>query len=72
MFVVDDDPAARRALACLLRGAGYQSETFASAEDFLERSHFDAPGCILLDLLNGRTPGLNGFELQQALAAADR
>jgi DNA-binding LytR/AlgR family response regulator len=35
-------------------------------------SHFDAPGCILLDLLNGRTPGLNDLELQQALATADR
>ena len=72
MFVVDDDPAAPRALARLLRSASYQSETFASAEDFLARSRFDAPGCILLDLLNGRTPGLNGLELQQALATADR
>jgi len=69
---VDDDPAAPRALARLLRSASYQSETFASAEDFLARSRFDAPGCILLDLLNGRTPGLNGLELQQALATADR
>jgi len=72
VFVADDDPAARRALARLLRSASYQSETFASAEGFLARSHFDAPGCILLDLLNGRTPGLNGLELQQALDTADR
>ena len=42
MLEVDDDPAARRALARLLRAASYQSETFASAEDFLARSHFDA------------------------------
>ena len=35
-----------------LRGAGYRSENFALAEDFLARSYFDAPGCILLDLLN--------------------
>ena len=69
MFVVDDDASVRRALARLLHSAGYQTETFASAEGFLAQSRFDAPGCIILDV---RMPGLNGLELQQALAAADR
>jgi FixJ family two-component response regulator len=69
VFVVDDDASLRRALARLLHSAGYQTETFASAESFLAQSRFDAPGCILLDV---RMPGLNGLELQQALAAADR
>jgi FixJ family two-component response regulator len=69
VFVVDDDAPVRRALARLLHSAGYQTETFASAEGFLAQGRFDAPGCILLDV---RMPGLNGLELQQALAAADR
>jgi FixJ family two-component response regulator len=69
VFVVDDDASVRGALARLLDSAGYQTETFASAEGFLAQSRFDAPGCILLDV---RMPGLNGLELQQALAAADR
>jgi FixJ family two-component response regulator len=72
IFVVDDDPSARGAMVRLLRGAGYRSETFASAEAFLARSKFEAPSCVLLDLLNNRGPGLNGLELQRALAAADR
>jgi FixJ family two-component response regulator len=69
VFVVDDDASVRGALARLLHSAGYQTETFASAEGFLAQSRFDAPGCILLDV---RMPGLNGLELQQALTAADR
>ena len=69
MFVVDDDASVRGALARLLHSAGYQTETFASAERFLAQSRFDAPGCIILDV---RMPGLNGLELQQALAAGDR
>jgi FixJ family two-component response regulator len=69
VFVVDDDASVRGAVARLLHSAGYQTETFASAEGFLAQSRFDAPGCILLDV---RMPGLNGLELQQALTAADR
>jgi FixJ family two-component response regulator len=72
VFVVDDGPAARRALARWLRSAVYQNQTFDSVEDFLERSHFDTLGCILLNLLNVRKPELNGLELQQALAAANQ
>jgi len=73
IFIVDDDPSARGAMVRLLAGAGYQSETFASAEAFLgQNTHLEAPSCILLDLLNNRGPGLNGLELQQALEEADR
>jgi FixJ family two-component response regulator len=69
VFVVDDDAAVRRALGRLLRSAGYEPETFACAEDFLKGSHFEAPGCILADI---QLPGLNGLELQQTLADANR
>ena len=69
VFIVDDDASVRRALTRLLNAAGYPTEAFASAEDFLTHSHFDSPGCILLDV---RMPGLDGLELQQALATGDR
>jgi FixJ family two-component response regulator len=68
VFVVDDDASIRRALGRLLRSAGYQSESFASAE-FLHRTEFESPGCILLDI---QLPGLSGFKVQEMLAAAAR
>jgi FixJ family two-component response regulator len=69
VFVVDDDPAVRKALARLLSSTGYRAKTFASAEDLLAQSEIDAPGCIVLDV---QMPGLNGLELQKALATMDR
>jgi FixJ family two-component response regulator len=69
VFVVDDDAAVRKALARLLISAGYCAKTFASAEDLLNQSDIDAPGCIVLDV---QMPGLSGLELQKALAAMDR
>jgi FixJ family two-component response regulator len=67
VFIVDDDASVRKSLARLVRGAGYQVETFASAREFLARPRHDAPSCLVLDV---RMPGLTGLELQEALAAA--
>jgi FixJ family two-component response regulator len=62
--VVDDDQSLRRALARLLKSAGYGAETFASAEDYLARKIFDGAICLILDV---RMPGLKGPALQEAL-----
>jgi two-component system, LuxR family, response regulator FixJ len=62
--VVDDDLSIRRSLRRLLKSAGYNAETFASAEDYLAREIFEGPICLVLDV---RMPGLNGLDLQQAL-----
>jgi FixJ family two-component response regulator len=65
VFVVDDDAAVRKSLERLLRSEGYRSESFASADGFLERWRPDpAPGCLVLDV---EMPGLDGLQLQQAL-----
>jgi FixJ family two-component response regulator len=66
LFVVDDDPAIRRALARLARAVGYGAETFGSAEEFLADPPpmRDRPGCILLDV---SLPGLSGPQLHQRL-----
>jgi len=65
VFVVDDEPAIRKAVARLMRSAGYTAMTFASPQAFLDDYPQDAHGCIILDIA---MPGLNGLELQQALA----
>ena len=66
LFVVDDDPAIRRALARLARAVGYGAETFGSAEEFLaDPPPMDRqPGCILLDV---SLPGLSGPELHHQI-----
>lgn len=65
VFIVDDDLSVRRSLARLMKSSGYRSETFASAQEFLDAGrHRDATGCLVLDI---RMPGLNGLELQHEL-----
>jgi FixJ family two-component response regulator len=66
LHVVDDDASFLTSLARWLRGAGYAVERYASAAEFLERRQPGAPGCVLADL---QMPGLNGLELQAALAS---
>jgi FixJ family two-component response regulator len=64
--IVDDDPSIRRALRRLLRSAGYTVEVFESARAFLDRHPGDRVACLVLDI---RMEGMNGFELQERLAA---
>jgi FixJ family two-component response regulator len=68
VFVIDDDPSLRKSLSRLLRSAGHAVETFASAEEFLAREHFDGIGCIILDV---QMPGLSGMDLQVELSKAE-
>ncbi|HVJ25608.1 MAG TPA: response regulator, partial [Burkholderiales bacterium] len=63
--VVDDDASVLRSLGRLLRSAGFAVRTFPSSQEFLQQHDADAPGCVVLDL---SMPGLNGLQLQQALA----
>ena len=66
MFVVDDDVSVRESLELLIRSAGWQPETFASAQEFLARPRVRAPSCLVLDV---SLPGLNGLDLQKRVAA---
>ena len=65
VFVVDDDVSVRESLELLIRCAGWQPETFASAQDFLDRPRLPAPSCLVLDV---SLPDLNGLDLQKLLA----
>jgi FixJ family two-component response regulator len=66
VFVVDDDISVRESLELLIQTAGYQAETFASAQEFLFRPRVLAPSCLVLDV---NLPDLNGLELQKRVAA---
>ena len=68
VFVVDDDVSVRESLELLISFAGWQPETFASAEEFLARPKAATPSCLVLDV---SLPNLNGLELQK-LIASDR
>jgi FixJ family two-component response regulator len=68
VFVVDDDVSVRESLELLIKFAGWQPETFASAKEFLARPRTATPSCLVLDV---SLPDLNGLELQK-LIATDR
>jgi FixJ family two-component response regulator len=65
VFVVDDDVSVRESLELLIRSAGWQPETFESAQEFLSRPRVLVPSCLVLDV---SLPGLNGLELQERVA----
>jgi FixJ family two-component response regulator len=65
VFVVDDDISVRESLESLIQCAGWEPETFASAQDFLARPLHVGPSCLVLDV---SLPGLNGLELQERIA----
>ena len=66
--IVDDDPSVRRGLQRLIRSAGWKTETFASAQEFLARPRAAFPSCLVLDL---QLPGLSGLDLQKRMTEVD-
>src|SRR5438552_12182741 len=65
VFVVDDDVSVRESLELLIRCAGWQAETFASAQEFLSRPRVLAPSCLVLDV---GLSDLNGLDLHKRVA----
>ncbi len=65
VHVIDDDAYFRAAVERRLKLAGYDVETYSSAQQLLDRlPDAEMPGCILLDV---QMPGLSGLELQSRL-----
>src|SRR5215470_14662191 len=64
VFIVDDDPGVLKSLTRLVEAAGYATQSFSSAQQFLAAHDHDIPGCVIVDL---RMPGIDGRELQAAL-----
>ena len=67
VFLVDDDPAVRRALGRLLRSAGLTVAEFPSARAFLDDHGPGAAGVLVLDVA---MPDVRGPDLHQLLADA--
>ena len=66
VYLVDDEPAVRKALWRVLRTAGIEVAAFGSAEEFLEALEREPAGCAILDVA---MPGLDGLAVQEMLGA---
>jgi FixJ family two-component response regulator len=64
--VVDDDPGMRKSTANLLSASGYGTETFGSAEAFLNAVATSRASCLVVDIQLG---DISGVELAHQLAA---
>jgi FixJ family two-component response regulator len=65
--IIDDDPGMRASISTLLSAFGYDTETFDSAEAFLNIVATSEATCLVVDIQLG---GMNGVELGRQLAAA--
>ena len=66
IHIVDDEEAIRRSASFMLKTSGFNVQTWSSGVAFLKEIGAVEEGCILLDV---RMPGMDGLEVQQALAA---
>lgn len=64
--IVDDDESVCIGMTSLVRSLGYEVQTFACAEDFLQSQERSGTACLISDV---QMPGLGGLELQRILAA---
>jgi len=63
--IVDDDAPLREALGSVMKAAGFTTNTYATAEEFLDSADRQNTACLILDV---RLPGMSGVELQKRLA----
>ena len=66
--IVDDNDSHRLSLASLIRSAGFQALSFASAEAFLSSTEARDSECLILDV---RMSSMNGLELQRHIVSAN-
>ncbi len=66
VYVIDDDPGIRNYLAALTKSKGFESQTFATGDEFLShvQRHGPLAGCAIVDV---KLPGMSGIELMQKL-----
>jgi Response regulator len=69
IVVVEDDAGMSKAIARLLRAAGFESTSFASAEELLQTKAAESAACLVLDI---HLPGISGLELGRLLVTSGR
>ena len=62
VVAVDDDFRVRESLESLVESAGYVSQLFPTAEEFLSSGTLAVAACVITDV---RMPGMDGIELQR-------
>ena len=62
--IVDDDQSVRKALARLLTANFFETDTYGSAQEFIDSLSLKRPECLVLDL---HMPDFGGLELQHHL-----
>jgi len=67
VFIVDDDASVRESVQDLIESVGLCCESFASAQEFLDKKRGDGPSCLVLDV---RLPGMSGLDFQRKLVEA--
>jgi FixJ family two-component response regulator len=66
IYIVDDDESVRRAMKRLIRSAGMEAQTFASAHKLLDFELRKHNACMIVDV---KMSGMSGLELQDELRA---
>jgi FixJ family two-component response regulator len=67
VHLVEDDESSRLASSRLLRSAGYDVRSYATADEFLAQPP-SAAGCLVLDL---ELPDASGLDVQERLSTTD-
>jgi FixJ family two-component response regulator len=66
IYIVDDDPAVRDALAVVFELEGYKVSGYETGDAFLEAAKTHPPACVFLDV---HMPGRSGLDILKALNA---
>ncbi|MCC3306214.1 response regulator transcription factor [Sneathiella sp. HT1-7] len=67
--IVDDEDAAREAIASLVRSFGFTVKVFSSSAGFLASNCRKLTDCLIADV---RMPGMSGIALFRVLKASER
>ena len=67
--IVDDEQDMRQSISQWLALSGYETETFAGAEEALKRIGPDYPGIVISDI---KMPGMDGMTFLKRLMALEK